>query len=75
MLSPKLAWRKKHGVQTWNSPHCEDPWCAWLDSDSSEPGGVPNDLESCGFGATEDEAMGDLAVRRGFKLWNEEAGA
>jgi hypothetical protein len=78
MLSPRLAWRKRHGVQTLHNRDFEDdaeylPWISWLASDCSEPDGIPNcDPESCGYGKSEDEAMCDLAVKRNIRLWNEE---
>ena len=70
--SPRLAWCKKHNVQKLYSPgECWKPWSAWV-----------GDLGDClsmygdhgvGVGDTEDEALADLANKRGIKLWNEEA--
>jgi len=75
MLSPRLVWRKKHGVQTAHSADCGDedflPWFCWLDSDCARPGEMPGFRAPCGYGRTEDEAMRDLAVTRGIPLWNE----
>lgn len=73
-LSPRLAWMKKHGVMTYKSPDFEpeeDPWCAWLPENNMEELGLPEDLEQCGLGQTEDEAITALAVLHNIRLWNE----
>jgi hypothetical protein len=74
MISPRLAWIKKHGVRTHHSRAFEDaewlPWCAAF----GEPFEVINEQGdgALGFGQTEDEAIIDLAVKFDVKLWNEE---
>ena len=73
--SPRLAWVKKHEVRTWFTKSFTEegtPWCAWFPDNESEPGGIPDDPEACGYGMTEEEAMRDLAVRYKVPLWNEE---
>jgi len=77
MLSPRLAWRKKHGAQTLHDDCIDDEgfssWIAWRDSDCVADTGFPRmRREEFGEGPTEDEALGDLAVKRGIPLWNEE---
>jgi hypothetical protein len=73
MLSPRLAWIKKHGVRLHHSPieYPGNPWCAWF-PDNEEIGGIPDRDDLCGYGATEDEAICELAKIYNLKLWNEE---
>ena len=66
-LSPRLKWMKRHGIYT---DHCGQiakhvSWKAYV---LNERGGI--DLSS--YGETEHEAIADLAIRLGIKLWNEE---
>ena len=69
--SPRLLWMEKHGItarQTTESeykrlPSWEYEWVA-----------IAHD-EPHGFGGTEDEAITQLALRLGIKLWNEETKA
>jgi hypothetical protein len=80
MDSPRLAWMKKHGVITYRSP--VEPVCWFAGFQEWWP-----KLEGVGFfaketahngdirvgeGATEDEALCQLAKWEGIKLWNEE---
>ena len=84
-LSPRLKWLKKHAVHTHfdegvtPGEECEVsgerlyPWCALTgevqtniaDAIFAEEGRV-------GYGDTEDDAIYDLATKRGWRLWNEE---
>lgn len=75
MDSPRLAWMKRHEIRTWFSKHIDPedgPWIAWLRSNAGEEDGIPRDLDACGYGVTEDEALQSLARRHKFRLWNEE---
>ena len=76
MDSPRLAWMKRHEIRTWFSESVEPedgPWIAWLRSNAGDEDGIPRDLDACGYGDTEEGALGDLARRHNFHLWNEEA--
>ena len=67
--SPKQKWREKHGIVTqFTGLDDEDwePWMAWDKSNKNDD--MPNDLEACGYGMTEDEALLDLTTRVGH--WN-----
>ena len=75
--SPRLAWMKKHDVHTLSTGIDDpdediEPWSAWQgDGDCiSEYGRDPK----YGFvtGATEEDAIVNLAKARGIPLWNEE---
>lgn len=69
-LSPRIAWIQRHGVKTFHStgqPPEEYPWAAWLMSD--EVGGLPR-FDSYATGATEHDAIAELARFKGLKLWN-----
>lgn len=61
--SPRLAWMRKHNIHVRRDPE-EGEWVA------STQG--PTGVNYWGFGETEDEAMAELALKRGWKLWNEE---
>lgn len=81
MDSPRLAWMKKHGIVTYCSfPGTDDEeWfagfqCWWPGQDNVslfcfETG--QNGDSRCGIGASEDEAMMDLAINNDIPLWNE----
>jgi hypothetical protein len=74
--SPRLAWLKLRRVTTKNWPGCsvgdEDefgnelwPWTAFV--------GDPRQISpNVGVGGTEDDAIADLARKRGWRMWNEE---
>ena len=75
MLSPRLRWMREHRVATLHHsnvapgdecPETGDrlyPWCA------SDMGfGIGPQMA---FGDTEEEALACLALKRGWKLWNE----
>lgn len=77
--SPRLKWMKKHGVHTMHNKgvnpgdECDVtgetlyPWCAYVGVNV-----FPKPEGLLGCGNTEDEAICELAKRRGWKLWNEE---
>jgi hypothetical protein len=76
--SPMLAWLKKHRVSTKHNESIEPdeecletgetlfPWCAFVGANTFPK---PDGLMGCGN--TEHEAIVDLAIKRGLKLWNE----
>lgn len=69
--SPRLKWLKKHNVKTWRTESDETsnkPWLAWA---QDEDGDVPHD-GNASFGATEHDALVNLAMMLGWRLWNEE---
>jgi len=76
VLSPKLTWLKAHSVGTCYRQGLDDgPWFAHCGIDPLEY--VDNHLEwpdahffACG--ETEDEAIFALALKRNWKLWNED---
>jgi len=76
MKSPRLRWMDKHGIKcdfsTYSEPGRE--WCAYFVLRCS-PGGVPTDLDACGFGPTATDALQDIAMLHLIPLWNEEEGA
>ena len=72
MDSPRLRWTKKHDVRVFKSSHAEPPWCAWLPNNEHEIGGIPSDLDACGYGLTEEEALRDLSVIHKIPCWNKE---
>jgi hypothetical protein len=61
--SPRLRWIDKHGIWTkrYNSPsiHADFAWIAMAPGLSA-------------IGATEDQAIVNLAIQMGIPLWNEE---
>ncbi len=58
--SPRLRWLREHQVTTTKEAEpTGDLWTAWVFPDTS------------GYGATEDEALADLARKLNVKLWNE----
>jgi len=66
--SPRLQWMEKHGIETAKgnferpSDKSRHEWIAW-----SNP-----EIQSTGWGNAEDEAITQLALKMGIKLWNEE---
>ncbi len=77
VLSPRLAWIKKHEIRTHHHEHSEMPWAAWLPAHdySKEHSGCyhPAHGDQAGFGMTEEEAVIDLAKTQRMPLWNEPA--
>ena len=75
--SPRLKWMREHNVSTHFDkdvqPDEEDeftgetifPWAAYSGKPELKRQGV-------GFGNTEHEAIVELAIRKDWKLWNEE---
>jgi hypothetical protein len=81
-LSPKLAWLKRHGLETERIPE-GGPGCECPETGEDIPAWVcrvkklhPNfstySPRQIGGGDTEDEACADFAINAGIKLWNEE---
>ena len=69
--SPRLKWIEKHGITTHYSKllsYDDLPWIAWdmLNDDD----GMPDDLEKCGHGVTEDDALVMLCVVRKIGHWS-----
>ena len=64
--SPRLKWLKQHGVHTKRYDYRPSIWCAYVGVNVFPK---PNNL--FGEGYTEHEAIVDLAIKRGWKLWNE----
>ena len=62
--SPRLCWLEKHGIVTLRGK--SDSWAAWL---KAKPTKVD---QTIGYGESEDEAIADLAIKLGLRLWNEE---
>lgn len=61
-------------IRTYHSPSIpkgEEPWAAWLSEDEGDDTGLPFNIEVCGLGETEDEAIVNLAKQKQLKLWNE----
>ena len=72
--SPRLAWIKRHEVRTEYAKGMPEPWSAW-DGEliaCIEAGGSDPKIGGYATGKTEDEALSNLAIGRGWKLWNEE---
>lgn len=76
-LSPRLKWIDKHGL---NTAHCDEelllepstPWIAYVGTWTIEKPWDESQLKSdFGFGASEEEAIIDWAIRHKIKLWNE----
>lgn len=75
MDSPRLAWLKRHKVFTHrriDHPD-ESPWCAWCEIEDQGECLRANGPRAFVYGETEDDALGELAIGRGWGLWNEEA--
>lgn len=67
VLSPRLAWLKKHDVRTLHTPGYKDgekPWSAWTTEWHKKGWYVT--------GSTEDESLANLAKALNIPLWNEE---
>jgi len=62
--SPRMQWMEKHGITTasgiWDAYEGNYRWCAF------------QHLKYQAYGDTEDEAITQLALNLGIKLWNEE---
>lgn len=79
--SPKLAWMKANHVLTHNAPHMEQSWCAIVARPEHRGMDIGEIMaKACqlydltdriGYGETEDEAIADLAIKHGMRLWNE----
>lgn len=68
--SPRLAWLKKHNLNTYKSPGIDEedePWSCWT-------GQLEDAIKHNSYvtGETEDEAITNWAIENGVKLWNEE---
>lgn len=80
MLSPRLAWLKRHRIHTVQYPVFDGstenpetgepllPWIAYLERVRGELPGPRNTAT----GHTQDEAITALAVKFSLPLWNEE---
>ena len=71
-LSPRLAWMRKHKINThyieWSRKH-------WAWTGNIDPSKLLNDAPADAYFAvagTQEEALADHAKIRGIKLWNEE---
>lgn len=67
--SPRLQWMEKHGIEV--SPPvtgCKVVTNSWM---AFQRFGI--DIPETCYGHTEDEAITQLALKLGIKLWNEEA--
>ena len=80
--SPRLRWLRAHQVQTRHFPEVtpgdEDefgneqyPWLAAVGELDGATGFHLATSNRVGVGQTEHEAIVDLALKRGWKLWNE----
>jgi hypothetical protein len=58
-LSPRLRWMREHDIRIHRDSEEPHEFTAWTLPDVS------------GYGATEDEALADLARKLNVKLWNE----
>lgn len=68
--SPRLLWMEKHALQTHYFKDAElgKEWMAGI----ANNGRINDESSFIGFGLTEDEALANLAIALGVKLWNEE---
>lgn len=77
--SPRRKWLKRYGVKTVNFPSVQSgdedelgiemfPWYAWIYDDAP---GDAKDYNRAG-GATEADAISNLAIKKKWRLWNEE---
>jgi hypothetical protein len=64
-LSPKLAWIKKHKIKTMYSEG--EGYCAYV-------GDIATACDECsiGWGDDMDDALVELARKKGLLMWNEE---
>lgn len=82
MLSPRLAWLKRHALETERIPGggCESPetgdyiplWVCRVVK--LHPNFSCYREKEIGGGETEDLACADFAINAGIRLWNEEEG-
>lgn len=83
--SPRLLWLEKHGILTDHSALAGvPPWMALipLPEDKgktlcaclADNGRRYDEADLVEYGETQDEAITNLAIRAGIKLWNEEGG-
>lgn len=73
MDSPRLAWMKKHGAKVRRRKQgdpWEDYWDAWLERHEKAPGEPAQGLSTRGFDET--DALRELGIKYGLRLWNEE---
>ena len=72
--SPRLAWMKKHGLQTMEDKYWSDDvdWEPWACFSPTETGENDFNEDSVGTGKTEHDSIVDWTVKHGVKLWNEE---
>jgi hypothetical protein len=80
ILSPRLKWMKDHGILTHWADVEECPWLAiqkmpghtgTIGEIMAEYCVLYDDHGYCGYGATETEAITNLARSRRIPLWNE----
>lgn len=69
-LTPRAAWMKKYGLDTftaWDEWNDKDMWYCW------NP--IKNDItddDDIGIGETEHDAICEWAIKNNVRLWNEE---
>lgn len=71
-LSPRLRWMQLNHVRTHESPwsRAEVKWSAWLPENDDDVGGSsPYDPGQCGYGASEQAAVEELAHVLGVVNW------
>ena len=81
--SPRLLWLEKHGITTNNNgqnykpgDECPETGCQlypWLATTGEFTKGIYSDHNTA-WAFSEDEAITQLALKLGIKLWNEEGG-
>jgi hypothetical protein len=72
--SPRLKWLEASGITTHYAPHMGEEgytWCAWGKANDTDGNGIPDDLEACGYGNSEDESIANLCQKIKKPLWNE----
>jgi hypothetical protein len=82
MDSPRLAWMKRNNILTHFSSGMPDPWLAIaampedvgknIGQIMAESCRLYDEANLCGYGATEEEAIVDLAEKNMWAIWNEE---
>lgn len=65
-LSPRLKWLIYYEVSTCRDDDCVEPWSAH----TTRPGAITSDPQATGL--TEHDAIVALALKQGWKLWNEQ---
>ena len=77
--SPRLAWMEKHDITTKHYPKMDHPNGNWIATWGDFDGGLlsameyaPGGCHVCEFGRTEQDAIINLCIWHGWKLWNEE---